>query len=135
RGGLKTNQTPNTSGASGTNCFLSPSLGTSNFVATFGATNSEVFTGTTSRGVITGLAAHITECLFNGVTFVLITSTDGTGWFWASDATVTSISGDTHTNSVVDNIASTAGLYVGQKVSGTGFTAGTRIASITSGTA
>lgn len=43
--------------------------------------------------------------------------------------------GDTHTNTVIDNIADTSDLHVGMRITGTGIPAGTRIASITSGTA
>lgn len=60
------------------------------------------------------------------------------GYFLYSDAYSTNFptfSGDTHTNTVIDNIASTTGLYPGQAITGSGIQAGTRIATITSSTA
>lgn len=65
-------------------------------------------------------------------------TTSGTGWFLYSDAITTNFptfTGDTHTNTVIDGITSTTGLYPGQAISGTGIAAGTRIATITSATA
>lgn len=52
-----------------------------------------------------------------------------------SGAAGLSTTGDTHTNTAVDNIPSTTGLIKGQPVSGSGIVAGTTIASITSATA
>lgn len=60
------------------------------------------------------------------------------GWYLWEDAISTNFptfQGDTHTNTVIDNIASTTGLYPGQLITGTGIQAGTRIATITSATA
>lgn len=46
-----------------------------------------------------------------------------------------SFAGDTHTNTTIDGISSTAGLQVGMLLSGSGIQDGTRITSITSATA
>lgn len=43
--------------------------------------------------------------------------------------------GDTHTNTVIDNLTDTADLHVGMRITGTGIPSGTRVASITSATA
>ena len=65
-------------------------------------------------------------------------TTNKTGWFLYSDAATQNyptFTGDTHTNTVIDNLASTDGIYVGQLLSGTGIQAGTRVATITSSSA
>lgn len=105
-------------------------------ISAFGATNSTIYYGTTSVGVITGLAIHFKETIVSTLTHVMIRSSDGTGWYYVDGAKdQTSYTGDTHTNTTIDNIASTAGMYIGQKISGTNIVAGTRIATITSSTA
>ena len=120
--------------------WSSPS--TSAVVAAFGTTTSTIYSGTTNCGTLTTnhMARHITETVIGGVTFYLITAGSSisatSGWFLASDAIAqTAYVGDTHSNTTVDNIASTAGMYAGQAISGTGIPANTRIASVTSGTA
>lgn len=60
---------------------------------------------------------------------------DGEGWYLYSDAITTNFptfTGDTHSNTTIDNITSTTGLYVGQAISGTNIVAGTRIAAVPS---
>lgn len=82
--------------------------------------------------------SDVIETVISGVTYFLWTTqgTDRGGWFFAEDASAqTSYAGDTHTNTTIDNIASTAGMYAGQAISGSGIQAGTRIASVDSGTA
>lgn len=105
-------------------------------VTAFGATNSTLYDSQISIGTITGRAIHFTTTLISGVQYILIRSSDGTGWYYPADARdQTSYTGDTHTNTIIDGIASTAGMYSGQAVSGTGIQAGTRISSVTSSTA
>jgi hypothetical protein len=102
-------------------------------ISAFGSTNSTIYDGQVSVGAITGRAMYFTETLISSVGYVLIKSSDGTGWYYTSDAkSQTSYTGDTHTNTTVDNIASTAGMYSGQAISGSGIQAGTRIASVDS---
>lgn len=77
-----------------------------------------------------------TEVVISGITYILITvgtvGTSGTGWYLASDATTgLTFTGDTHTNTTIDNVSSLTGLYVGQAISGSGIAANTRIATIT----
>ena len=104
-------------------------------ITAFGATNSTVYVGGISVGTITGRALHLTETIVSSLSHVMIKSSDGTGWYYVDGAKdQTSYVGDTHTNTVIDGIASTTGMYIGQKLSGTGIVAGTRIATITSST-
>lgn len=107
-------------------------------ISAFGATNSTIYNGTTSLGAITGKANFISET-FTGSTYptILIASSDSTGWYTTALAISTGLTfqGDTHTNTVIDNIASTAALLVGQLVTGAGIPVNTRIATITSATA
>ena len=105
-------------------------------LSAFGETNSTIYFGTTSVGVITGRALHFTETLISAVAHVMIRSSDGTGWYYVDGAKdVLTYSVTTHTNTIVDGIASTAGMYSGQEVSGTGIVAGTKISSVTSSVA
>ncbi len=102
-------------------------------LSAFGSSNSTIYKGGTSVGTITGRAMYMSETLISGTGYVVIKSSDGTGWYFAADAAdQTSYTGDTHSNTTVDNIASTAGMYEGQAISGTGIPAGTRIASVDS---
>ena len=106
-------------------------------VSAFGSTNSTLYLTTTSLGSITGLATGIVETFIGTEPTLLISSSDNTAWQITSDAITVALTftGDTHTNTTVDNISSTAGLVVGQLLTGTGFAANTRIASINSATA
>ena len=102
----------------------------------FRETNSIIYFGTTNVGTITGRALHFTETLISGVGCVAIKSSDGTGWYYMDGAKdQTAYTGDTHTNTTIDNLTDTSKMYAGQKISGAGIVAGTRIASITSSTA
>lgn len=119
----------------GTAALKSPSTGFSVFA--FGATNSTIIiAGLATGGVITGVTSNIIETIINGETYYLISSSDGTGWYLVHTAvSQTSYTGDTHSNTTIDGIASTAGMYVGQAISGTNIPAGTRIASVVSANA
>jgi hypothetical protein len=105
-------------------------------VTAFGATNSTIYDGQVSVGAITGRAMYFTETLLSNVGYVLIKSSDGTGWYYTSDAkSQTSYTGDTtNTSAIVTNIASTSGMYSGQAISGAGIPAGTRILTVDSST-
>ncbi len=50
-------------------------------ISAFGATNSTVYDGTSSRGAITGRATGITETSINGTATFCVTSTDNTAWY------------------------------------------------------
>lgn len=105
-------------------------------ISAFGATNSTLYDSTTSLGAITGKASGITETFVGTAPTLTVSSSDNTGWHLNSDSVTVALTftGDTHTNTTIDNISSTSGLLVGQTVSGTGIQAGTRIASIDSAT-
>ena len=113
------------------------------FLATltaFGATNSTIYWGQTSVGAITGLALHMTETIVSGVNYVMIKSSDGTGWYYADGAKdVTAYTADGNNSTTITDIKiaganSTAGLYPGQLLSAaTNIVAGTRIVSVDSG--
>ncbi len=116
-----------------TGLIRTDSLGT--VISAFGATNSTIFDSTTNVGTITGLALHFSETILNSVGYILIKSSDGTGWYYAAGARdVTAYTGDTHTNTTLDGLGSTAGMYSGQVVAKADITAGTRILSVDSGT-
>lgn len=105
-------------------------------ISAFGATNSTIYDSTTSLGAITGYATGITETLISGEATFTVTSSDNTAWYATSTAVTAAVTftGDTHTNTTIDNISSTSGLIAGQLITGTGIQAGTRIASVDSGT-
>lgn len=80
---------------------------------------------------------EFSEAEFNGVAYVVLTVNDnGTSslYYYVSNV-VTTFVGDTHTNTTIDSIPTTTGLYVGQPITGTGVAAGTRISSIDSSVA
>ena len=135
RNGWSTASTP----AAGSLCsaaISSPS--TLEIIAAFGDPNSTIYANTTSVGTISGRVEHITEVKFGTVTYwmMCVPQSPNAGWYLASDSYAqTAYVGDTHSNTTVDNIASTAGMYPGQAITGSGIPANTRIASITSATA
>lgn len=107
------------------------------------AAEANTWTGTTlgttssSLGAITGYATGISETFVSTAPTLLISSSDNTAWNTSSDAVTGALTftGDTHTNTTIDNISSTTGLVVGQLLTGSGIAASTRIASIDSATA
>jgi hypothetical protein len=126
-------------------CIICPTFDTTTLYAAHGTANSTIRkstngtlnTSSASIGTITGVVRHLTEAYIGGVNRIFANSSDGTGWFYATDAGTGSptFTGDTtNTNAVVANVSSTTGLYVGQAISGTGIPAGTRIQSIDSAT-
>lgn len=119
-----------TAGSVGTAIWYSPS--TLRTITAFGGSNSVIYDNTTNAGTISGVCNNITETLINGSTYYLLTSSDGTGWYLVNGAiNDTSFTGDTHTNTVIDNIAGASGIYVGQLITGSGIQAGTRVATRT----
>ena len=98
-------------------------------VSAFGTTNSTIYDGQTSVGAITGEAIHFWETvLSSGIGYVMIRSSDGTGWYYASDSmAVLSYTGTTHTNTTLDTLGSTAGMYSGQLIAKADIPVGTRI--------
>jgi hypothetical protein len=105
-------------------------------LSAFGDTNSTIYFGTTSVGTITGRALHMSETLISSVSYVVIKSSDGTGWYYVDGAKddLTYV-GDTHNGTaVIDSLDSTTGIYVGQAWSGTGVAAGARVLTVDSAT-
>ena len=106
-------------------------------ITAYGETNSTIYHGTVSLGVITGRALHFTETLISTVGCVAIKSSDHTAWYYMNGAKDTlTYTGDTTSGSaVVTNVATnTTGMYSGQAISGTGIPAGTRILTVDSST-
>ena len=109
---------------------------TNTVISAFGSTDSTIYDDVTSVGAITGKALYFSETILSSIGYVMIRSSDGTGWYYASNSRTTlTYTGDTHTNTTIDNISSTTGMYSGQAISGTGIAAGTRILSVDSATA
>lgn len=83
----------------------------------------------------TSYCTGISETTISGVAVAVFTISDNTAWFYFADAgsgKTQTFSGTTHTNTTMDGIASTAGMYVGQLITGSGVAANTRIASVDS---
>lgn len=82
--------------------------------------------------------ANIYDAYIAGDNYIFFTDSSGNGWF-ASSLTyadiASSFTGDTHTNTTIDNIAGVNmnALQIGQAISGTGIQAGTRIATVNVG--
>lgn len=79
------------------------------------------------------------EVILGGITYILIRIAQnallGTGWYLASDSTTPlTFTGTTHSNTTMDGIGTTVGMYSGQAISGSGIPANDRIASVDSGT-
>lgn len=106
-------------------------------ITAFGETNSIIYFGTTSVGVITGRALHFRETLVSNIAHVMIKSSDGTGWYYvagAKDVTAYTADGNnstTITDVKIAGVTNTAGLYPGQKLTaGANIVAGTRVVSV-----
>ena len=76
-------------GSLSTGLIHSDALGTT--ISAFGTTNSTIYDGVTSVGAITGRALHFTETIISGTAYILIKSSDGTGWYYNSGGTATLI--------------------------------------------
>ena len=103
-------------------------------ISAFGATNSTIYYGTTSVGAITGRAVTFGETIISSVKYIVIKSSDGTGWYYADGAKddLTYV-GDTHNGTaIIDSLDNTTGVYVGQAWAGTGVGASARVLSVDS---
>lgn len=103
-------------------------------VSAFGETNSAVYLGSINVGTITGRALHINETLISASSYVILKSSDGTGWYYPNGAKdVTSYSVRISTSSfILTEVSSTAGVYSGQLITGTGIGVGARVTSVNS---
>jgi hypothetical protein len=105
-------------------------------LSAFGATNSAVYVGSVHVGNATGRVLHFTETLVSASSYVLMKNSDGSAWFYANGAKdVLSYTGHTSSGSVtVSTIASTAGLYPGQLITGNTIGAGARVSTVATST-
>lgn len=105
-----------------------------------GAAASTIYAGTTNCGQIIGTAHSFHEVTRNGTVYYLIAGMGATtnqgGWYLAADSfSQTAYTGDTTNGSaVITNIASTAGMYSGQLIEGSGINNLTRILTVDSST-
>jgi hypothetical protein len=109
-------------------------------ITAFGNTNSTIYYGLTSVGAITGRAIYMGETIISSTTYIVIKSSDGTGWYYVSGAkdqlsyTADGNNSTTITDIKVGGVNSTAGLYPGQKLTAaSNIVGGSRIVSINSG--
>ena len=113
----------------------------SSYFTGMSCTSTAIYKGTTSLGTISGAVTslNLADTVMSAQDVICFCDSTGkSGWYCFKDAVTTNFptfSGDTHTNTTIDGIASTTGLYPGQLITGTGIQAGTRIATITSATA
>ena len=132
RQGAETYVTPQAPGYTALAIFASVA---SNHVISifYSASVYTIHSGATNCGLLDGAGiSQINEAIIGSISYVMFTTNQGTGWFLPSDArTGFTFTGDTHTNTTIDNISSLTGLYVGQRITGTGIAANTRIATIT----
>ena len=103
-------------------------------LSAFGNASSNIYYGTTLLGAMSGRAISFTETIISGKTFIAMRSSDGTGWYYPSDAKdVTSFVANTSsgvaTVTTYANVSS-LGLYSGQAVSSNSITEGTRLTSL-----
>src|SRR3990167_8620118 len=105
-------------------------------ISGFGSTNSIIYVGPTNVGTITGQSLHFSETLIGSTSYILIKSSDGTGWFFAEDAVddLSYVGNTTSGSAVISSLDNTTGMYVGQAISGTGVGAGARILTVDSAT-
>ena len=109
-------------------------------VSAFGSTNSTIYDGQVSVGTITGRALYLSETLISNIGYVLFKSSDGTGWYYTSDAKdVTAYTADGNNSTTITDIKiagvnNTSGLYPGQLLSAaSNIAVGTRVVSVDSG--
>ena len=130
------------SGKVGWKCYSSKSTLTAiTAYYTSGTTAYSIYANSTLVGTISGYTPQeINETKIADITYYLINSIDGHTnsrfYYLASDSySQTSYTGSTTSGSaVVTGIASTAGMYIGQPISGTGIPASTYILSVDSAT-
>ena len=127
-----------TSSSIGATCYAVASY--SSYFTNMSCTSTALFRGSTNIGTISSIVndLSVADTVMNATEVICFNTTGSAVYFVFKDAVTTNFptfSGDTHTNTTIDNIASTTGLYPGQLITGTGIQAGTRILTITSATA
>jgi hypothetical protein len=110
---------------------------TGDIISAFGTTAANVYVNSTSVGSNTGVSVHITEALINGKNYYFFTHSNGFGSYLVSDSYAqTAYTGNRTSGSpIITGIASTAGMYPGQSITGdSGIPGSTRILSVDSAT-
>lgn len=108
---------------------------TGTIISAFGSSAGTVYADSTSCGVSGGKVLHISEASISGKQHYFITCSDGSGWYLVSDSySQTAYTGNrTSGSAVISGIASTAGMYAGQAITGdAGIPASTRILTVDS---
>jgi hypothetical protein len=118
---------------------LSIQVSSSGVLSVFRAAGvTSLFYNSTNSGTMDGVGGDvfITETTISNTVCYLITEPPSAGFYLMDDArSQTSYTGTlTNTSPIVTTIASTAGMYSGQKISGTGIPASTRILTVDSAT-
>lgn len=137
---LYANKRPGSTTGSTVTSGISNIVSYSSYFAGLSATTSTLYRGTTAIGTFNGAIIDfaVSDTVMNAQDVICFADGAGGGYFCFKDAVTTNFptfTGDTHTNTTIDGIASTTGLYKGQLISGTGIQAGTRISSVDSATA
>ena len=101
-------------------------------ISAFGETNSAVYLGTINIGNATGRILHLAETLISASSYVVMKSSDGTGWYYPDGAkNVTSYTGDTISgNFLVTTVSVISDIYPGQLITGGQIGAGARVTSV-----
>ena len=133
RPGWETNSTP-AAGSAGRAVYHTPFDNARRIITVFGSTSVTFYSGTTVAGTATftgnSTDVLITETVISGTKYIIFGCTGGIYFLPEGATSVVNFTGDTHTNTVIDNVSSLTGLYVGQIITGTGIQANTRIATI-----
>ena len=91
RPGFKAHSTPSAGNiCTALHVFEGSGSGTT-IISAFGATNSTIYSDTTSKGDITGRARGMIEVDFTGTATVVTASTDSSGWFFPAGGSLTEI--------------------------------------------
>ncbi len=138
RPGVAKDENAIAAGLSGQFAFLSPSTGQKVYV--FGDSSaSDVYLDGVLAATDIGIVSNIIETIIGSTTYYLISVLTGIvkeGWFLADDAADDTSYTGTRTNAspIITSMDNTTGMYIGQKVSGTGIPADTRILTVDSST-
>lgn len=124
----------------GKNVFVFAADAAKLYLLKAGSTNFADVSGATYTGApwpdtqweFTSFGLRVVACNYNDATQTYLVGTDTV--FSALGPTVVT-TGDTHTNTTLDNLATTTNVYAGMSVSGGTFPAGTIVSAVTSGTA
>lgn len=111
--------------------LIKPQLFSAPFTA-YGETDSAVYVGAVNVGFISGRAINMAETLISASSYVILRSSDGTGWYYP-DGAKDQLSYTGHTSSgtaTISTIASTVGIYPGQLITGGQVGVGARVSTV-----